>query len=582
MKLKKILLFTSIAAMVVLGSCSKFNNHLDSLLNNPSTPNPSAASVDLYLNNLELNFKGFYQDASDLTDQLTRQEIMYGPTYFNAFSPSSFDDIWTKAYTSIFLTANTMIPLANDKSEYVHAGIARVLKAYTMITMVDLFGDIPYSQADQGVNNPNPALDKGADVYDSALVILDSAIADFALPASAVPSNDLFYGNGSQESANWATLAKTLQLKIYVQTRLVDNTVAAKISALITAGDLITTSAQDFTFNFSTHNQAPDSRAPHYVTNYGTDAGAGDYIGTYFMWLLDQEKGFVDPRIRYYLYRQIDNIGDPLNGNFVDPRLANQTTTQFAIPCLYRSYPSNFPPTTNPTIGFTSTPYCIVGVGYWGRDHANNEGIPPDNSLRTTWGVYPAGGAFDADQNTATGQSTGRVTGAAGAGMYPIWLSSYTNFLEAEAALILSTPGDPATLLANGINASFNKVSAFPASIGYGLPSDTTMLITPTNQQNYVNFVQSQYTAAATPDAKLNIIMKEYYLAAWGNGVEPYNNYRRTSKPDNMQPALEPNPGAFIRSFFYAAAYADFNKNAVQKTVTNVKVFWDANSDNLF
>ena len=34
---------------------------------------------------------------------------------------------------------------------------------------------------------------------------------------------------------------------------------------------------------------------------------------------------------------------------------------------------------------------------------------------------------------------------------------------------------------------------------------------------------------------KLNIIMKEYYIALWGNGVDAINNYRRTGKPDNMQ-----------------------------------------------
>jgi hypothetical protein len=78
----------------------------------------------------------------------------------------------------------------------------------------------------------------------------------------------------------------------------------------------------------------------------------------------------------------------------------------------------------------------------------------------------------------------------------------------------------------------------------------------------------------------LNVIETEYYLAAWGNGVETYNNYRRTGCPNNLQPALSPNPGSFIRSFFYASVYANYNKNAVQKTTTNVKVFWDTNPDN--
>jgi len=552
-----ILLAVCLPGVLFLGGCNK---QLSPLLTNPSVPSPSAASPDLYLNNLQLSFKNLFQNATDLTDQLTRQEIMYGPTYYNAYSPTSFDGIWQTAYESVMLTANTMIPIAESKGETIHAGIAQTLKAYTMITMVDLFGDVPYSQADKGVAVPNPQVDKGAAIYDSAEALLDSAIANFAIKPSVKPANDLFYGGSA---SNWTALANTLLLKAYIQTRLVDNGVTAKIAALISANKLITSASQDFVFSYSSHSQAPDARNGHYVGNYGTDNGAGDYIGTWFMWELADAKGFQDPRTRYYLYRQCTDV-------YSDPRTASQTTRQFAIPCLYRTDP--YAP---------GVPYCLVDNGYWGRDHGNSEGIPPDNSLRTTWGLYPAGGAFDYDQNLATGQSTGRETGAGGAGINPIWLSSYTYFLEAEAALILGTPGDPKALTISGVDASIKKVAGFAASIGYKIPtSDTTMLITATNTQKYENAVANQYQSASTTAAKLNVIETEYYLAAWGNGLETYNNYRRTGCPNNFQPALEPSPGLFIRSFFYPSVYANFNKNAVQKTTTNVRVFWDNNPDN--
>lgn len=557
-KSKQYIIIATIAlAGFVQQACNK---QLSPLLNNPSVATPTAASPDLYLNNLQLSFKNFFQSATDLTDQVTRQRVMFGPTYYNAFSPTSFDNIWRQAYQGVLLTANTMIPLAVAKNETTHAGIAQVFKAYTMITMVDLFGDVPYSQADLGVGNSNPQVDKGADIYAAAQSLLDSAIANFAIAPSVKPANDLFYGGNA---TNWTAFAKTLKLKAYIQTRLVDNTVAAKIAALVTENKLINSASQDFVFAYSTHNQAPDARTSHYITNYGTDNGAGDYIGTWFMWALADAKGFQDPRTRYYLYRQIDNV-------FTDKRTASQTTRQFAIPCLYRSDP--YAP---------GVPYCLVDTGYWGRDHGNNEGIPPDNSLRTTWGLYPAGGAFDYNQNIATGQSTSRETGAGGNGINPIWLSSYTNFLKAEAALILGTPGDPMALTIAGVDASFNKVAGFANGIGFKIPtSDTTLLITSYKQQNYENTVKTLYQNAAATADKLNIIETEYYLAAWGNGLEAYNNYRRTGCPNNFQPTLGPSPGYFIRSFFYASVYANYNKNAVQKTTTNVKVFWDTNPDN--
>ena len=544
-------------ALVILASCNK---QLNPLLNNPSVATPAAADNDLYLNNLQLSFRGFFQDATDLSDQLVRQEVMFGPTYFNAFAPTSFDDIWNKAYMDIFLTANTMIPLAEAKSLFKHAGIAQVLKAYTMITMVDLFGDVPYSEAVQGVGNTNPKTDPGKATYDSAVALLDSAIANFARTSAASPASDLFYGG---DATSWTKLAKTLKLKAYVQERLVDNTVAAKITALITEDDLINTAKYDFVYSYSTNAVSPDARHPHYSSNYGTSSGTSDYIGTYFMWALQEEKSMPDPRTRYYLYRQILDVDN-------DSRTASQTTKQFAIPCLYRTSP--YP---------AGTCYCIVGTGYLGRDHGNNEGIPPDGALRTTWGIYPAAGEFDANQNKPAGTGGTQVHGAGGKGINPIWLSSFTYFLKAEAALMLSTGGDPKALLSSGVNASFSKVAGFATTAGYTLPTtDTNYLITPTKQSKYVGIVQGLYDAASSDDDKLDVIMKEYYLASWGNGIEAYNNYRRTGKPSNFQPVLGGNGGSYIRSFFYPSVYVNYNKNSTQKTVTSVKVFWDNNPDN--
>ena len=49
-----------------LGACNK---KLDSLLDNPNAPAPSTADVDLYLNNIQLGFTGFYGGSSDLGGQ---------------------------------------------------------------------------------------------------------------------------------------------------------------------------------------------------------------------------------------------------------------------------------------------------------------------------------------------------------------------------------------------------------------------------------------------------------------------------------------------------------------------------------
>lgn len=544
--MKKIYKFSLIVSMIVIaGSCKKFKD----LLNDPNRPAPGAADVDLYLNQVQLSFSDVYNAAQDFGAALTRMETFYGPTYQNGYSPNSFDGIWSSAYTGVIKNADAMIPLARQQARYTHAGIANILKAYTLFTLVDLFGDVPYAEANKGGDNLNPAVQSGKDVYSAAIALLDTAIADLAKTSAAYPLNDLFYSvRDTAESARWTTVAKTLKLRAYMNTRLVDNTVAAKIQALITANDLIDTDDEEFTFRYSTKQANPNSRHPKYNAGYVASGGASTYIGTYFLYALWAEKPspVFDPRRRFYTYRQ--TLATPGN--------------QQQMACAYNTPPAHYPP---------GTPYCYIPGGLWGRDHGDNSGIPPDGQLRTVWGVYPAGGKFDGNE----GKPTKLNEGGQGAGILPIWMSFFTDFTLAEAALTLTgISGNPRVLLESGIRKSIARVIAFPAQIG----TSASIVPTPTQIDNYVNYVLAQYDAAATNDAKLDIVLKEYYIALWGNGIDAYNMYRRTCRPKNMQPALQAAPGPFIRSFFYPSSYVNLNTNAQQKPDVTVKVFWDTNT----
>ena len=68
--------------------------------------------------------------------------------------------------------------------------------------------------------------------------------------------------------------------------------------------------------------------------------------------------------------------------------------------------------------------------------------------------------------------------------------------------------------------------------------------------------------------------MKEFHIASYGNGLEAYNGYRRTGKPDNFQPTLVQNSGDYYNSFLYPGDHVNLNSNATQKERTE-RVFWD-------
>ena len=126
------------------------------------------------------------------------------------------------------------------------------------MTLVDYFGDIPYSEAILGSENKNPKLDDDAEIYANVETLLDEALVEFAKKDKGV-SGDLFYGGNKSK---WIKFVNTLKLKLYIQTRLVDSAVGAKINALRTDGNLILEKADDFQFSYSSTDANPDSRHP--------------------------------------------------------------------------------------------------------------------------------------------------------------------------------------------------------------------------------------------------------------------------------------------------------------------------------
>jgi hypothetical protein len=544
--MKRIITLISVTALLglVVGSCDFFNLEL--------TKDPDAvvledANPDYALNAMQLDFKNFLNDddpdnwngVNKFGMEVVRMFNVWGGTYENAYNPQAFDNLWSHAYEGLLMDAQTFLPIYEENEWWIHAGITRILQAYTLTTLVDFFGDVPWSESFDATNF-NPAADDDQSLYDVALAKLDEAIGDLAKESLATPSNDLFY-DGDPEA--WITLAKTLKLKIYLNLRLLDPSKAtSEINSLIADGDLISDPSQDFYFPYSRNTDNPDSRHPYFTYNYLN--GGNDYMANYYMWTLYEEKAVVDPRIRYYFYRQV---------------LVSSEDFQ-ELPCYGVDRPAHYP---------VDMPYCTLNDGYWGRDHLDDDGIPPDTRKRTLWGVYPAGGEFDSD----IGLPAEASSGLQGAGAEVIMLDSYVKFMLAEAALTLGTSGDARQLLLDAVQASIDHVMAFGAEVAV-----EEYIPTQEDIDAYLAEVATLYDEAGTEDEQLEVIVKEYYIALFGNGVESYNLVRRTGKPSNLQPALDPSPGEFTRTFNYPAICVNLNSSIPQKTTNAVQVFWDTNA----
>lgn len=565
----------------MLGMLSCNSLELDDYLANPNAVAPEDADVNFVYNNIQLSMASVFNSTWGFAGGSSRMiAITAAFNYQSAFTPTGFNGIWNSSYAGLMQDVNALIPLAEEIGLDIHIGSAKIMQAYTMLVLVDMFGDVPYSEAFQGTDVISPGRDDDAAVYAAAEALLDEAIVDLTDTEAAAPTVDIFYDGDADK---WATLAKTLKLRIYQTTRLTDGSAGDKIADLIAEGDLIDEPSEDWTFKYSNNRNNPNSRHPFYNSDY--EAGDGDYQSNYYMWLVVGEKGIEDPRRRFYFYRQEGDLSD----EDVD-----------VWSCIYSLEPDPaFRPPHYSAVD-EEMPYCIADIsGYTGRDHLNGDGIPPDGPIRTLYGMYPAGGRFDANDGESIDRSDTDALGTYGAlgeGFLPMWLSSFTFFARAEAALTLGTGEDPLDLMVQGIQASFDKVRTFESFVDGGrvVASDPatgeeitleTAFLDPLDQQeeDYLTFVTEQYNNAANDDERLNIVMKEYYLALYGNGMEAYNMYRRTGKPENMQPGIQVEFGRFPYSAIYPNDHVTLNQNADQKDVNaENRIFWDNGSADVY
>jgi len=572
----KLFLFVGVLS---LSSCETLD------LNQTDDPSqlPASQLDPVYVfNNVQLTLPDFVNSANSFTQRVTRQFAMTnGTSYDNAFAPVDFDDNWTTGY--LMLNAIKSIePKATENNQTFILGASKVIRCYVLMTMVDMYGNIPYSEALQGNANLTPKYDDSESVYAGIYHELDDAINYLNIvdgSQGSLVARDLYYGSGNEGSpsaSKWIVLANTLKFKMLNNARLAgsfgDVNVVSEMNNLLSA-DLIDSEAEDFAFRYGTERDLPNSRHPQYNDHY--EFGAGAYIANYFFWTVAEEKGFTgsnaDPREAYYFFKQVN--------------LTTNNATAQTVPCRFLTRPAyygndEYASFYDPSI---RSAYCLsdissLGNAYLGRDHGDASGIPLDSDLRTVVGVYPAGGLIGPPENVNSGTNAG-LKGGLGEGIMPIVLSSYVHFMKAEAILTLGLPGDARTELETAITQSIHKTTNLLPQYAPGQPKAPTASTVATQTTNYLNFVLGRYDVSSPAD-KLQIIIKEFYIASWGNGIEPYNNYRRTGYPSNFQPTLEENPGEYYRTAYYAGASVNNNPKAPSNVRTK-RVFWDLGTTEL-
>lgn len=518
-KFKTNILFPLIALLFCVGGCETIDTDLT---DDPSNLGEDQASLEFVFNANQLQVATFFEAIQFSGSEVCRQELMStSPIYLTQYEFGDFDFIWRVAYSSFLRDAQLSKELADQintdgvTGNNIKAAV-QIMESYVLTSLVDYFGDVPYSEALQGSDNFNPGRDSGEELYGVARELLLNSIALIQADNSVPLPNDLYYGGNM---SSWEQLANSLLLRLTIQSRLENPDAAGQFNALVNAGNFITNNNNDFQFDYSNVREPADSRHPNFSPKY--DAIANFYQSQDFM-----EYMFEDPRFNYYFYQQDANAGP------------------------------------NPNL-----------PGVFGRRHGDTQpAIASELNDITVYGLYPVGGAYNSEFSP-----TGPNDGAAGAGASVMMTNFSTQFYLAEGLLMINgNVGGARTAFINGIEASMDKVTSFRSET---IPSDA-VVPTAAEIQAYIDARVADYDNASGNEQKLDVVVKEFYKALWGNGLDVYNTYRRTGYPSDLAPSINPNPGTFTNTMWYPAVYVNNNNNpdAQQKPDVSVKAWWAENT----
>ena len=185
---------------------------------------------------------------SDILSEYMHQTVQLG-SYSVAGNNFFIATAWTGLYQTTLTNLEKIIGKATAEDDAEYLGIAKILKAYTFSQLVDVFGDVPFSEAsklDSGIVYPK--FDKDADIYPQLFTLLDEGISDLNNASSAntiTPGqDDVIYGG---DVSLWIKAANTIKLKLYTQIRLVQD-VKSQVTTLINSDNIISATEKVFYF----------------------------------------------------------------------------------------------------------------------------------------------------------------------------------------------------------------------------------------------------------------------------------------------------------------------------------------------
>ena len=567
MKLRYFKLITVFAGVMALGSCKKmFDINKD-----PDRLPDSNAPLEQLLTSAQVNlgFEGgsdMFRYTTLIMQQMSGMASSPNQTfeyYRYNITGSDQNNVWSSMNATTLNDLELIIKQGGASPYY--TGVAKLLKAYEYAQMVDIWGKIPYTEAQQLTGNMQPHYDDDAAIYTNLFVLINSAITDLNATSSVLTpgANSVIYTNGgnfTNAKAQWIKFANTLKLRLYLHYSKKDPAFSnAQLTALINSGAAFFASNAD---NFSmTFYDVANQRSP--ISAFEVSRPNYLFCDAQMLGMMNAKN---DPRRPYY-FTSFPYQGIPL------PATVNTSAATAAGNVL--TFASTAGITTNMVIVGTNIPANTVSTAVTATT------VTLSNNV--TGAGVAAGAAIITAPNQFTGVSAtspppapnnnysrihtflrGNVT----AGTAPPFTYSGTapqrmltfaeyNFIRAEAAL-RGAPGSAQAFFTAGITASLQEVGV--------------------SAQQISEYLAANGTLSGSTAQQIQQVIEEKYIALFGVSTEPWTDWRRTGFPALNIPANAINgTGGVPRTLFYPQSEIDLNPNNPGQKSSSLqdRVFWD-------
>lgn len=256
-----------------------------------------------------------------------------GTRYHTNWKHGFFNSVYTN---QIVKTEKILNVLAEGSENVNKRSIARILRVYQYHRLTDLYGDVPYSEAVEGVEqNYTPAYDAQESIYGGMLNELNQAAQTLNAGQASFGAGDLFYGGDVDK---WRKFAYSLMLRLGMRlSEVAPGTAETWVETAIDGGVILTNDDNAYIMYQDGRAADRNPRAQSMIdAHYGTPQDEFNFLGGKIAkTFIDHLQDTNDPRLEVVAGVWVEQP----DGSFV---LDNDPSIQKGMEQTWTSYPPDF------------------------------------------------------------------------------------------------------------------------------------------------------------------------------------------------------------------------------------------------